>query len=104
MKNKDKKLKKNMPQIKMSDLIYKEKVYNEKNEFQTISLVDEKILTIYLNSQEILTVMTICDYPEYLAVGFLYNQNIIQSAKEVKEVEFNEELSVVVVRTDIGRV
>ena len=46
MKNKDKKLKKNMPQIKMSDLIYKEKVYNEKNEFQTISLVDEKILTI----------------------------------------------------------
>ena len=44
--------------------------------------------------------MTICDYPEYLAVGFLYNQNIIQSAKEVKEVEFNEELSVVVVRTD----
>ena len=34
--------------------------------------------------------MTICDYPEYLAVGFLYNQNIIQSAKEVKEVEFIE--------------
>ena len=36
-----------------------------------ISVVEEKPLTIYLNSREIVTNMTIGDYPEYLAVGFL---------------------------------
>ena len=88
-----------LPERKMNELIYEEKVFTEKNEIQNVSLIDEKIVTIYLNSEEILTVMTICDYPEYLAVGFLYNQNLISSAEDLKEVEFNEELSVVVVRT-----
>ena len=88
-----------LPERKMNELIYEEKVFTEKNEIQNVSLIDEKIVTIYLNSEEILTVMTICDYPEYLAVGFLYNQNLINSAEDLKEVEFNEELSVVVVRT-----
>ena len=44
--------------------------------------------------------MTICDYPEYLAVGFLFNQNMITSLNELKSVEFDEDLSVVVVRTN----
>ncbi len=89
-----------LPETKMSSLIFHEKVFNEKNEVQNVTLIDEKILTIYLNNQEILTAMTICDYPEYLAVGFLFNQNMIKSLNELKEVEFNEELSVVVVRTN----
>ena len=37
---------------------------------------------------------------EYLAVGFLFNQNMINSIGELKNVEFNEDLSVVVVRTN----
>ncbi|HKK97539.1 MAG TPA: sulfurtransferase FdhD, partial [Marivita sp.] len=32
-----------------------------------ISVVEERPLTIFLNSQEIVTAMTIGDYPEYLA-------------------------------------
>ena len=89
-----------LPKNRMDGLIFDERVFNEKNEAQSISLIDEKILTIYLNSEEILTAMTICDYPEYLAVGFLFNQNMINSASELKNVEFNEDLSVVVVRTN----
>ena len=99
MKIKQKNFKKILPKLKMKDSIFNEKVINEKNESQSISLIDEKILTIYLNKQEILSAMTICDYPEYLAVGFLFNQNMISSLSEIKEVEFNEDLSVVVVRT-----
>ena len=76
MKIKEKKIEMILPENKMQGLIFHEKVLNEKNEIQNISLIDEKILTIYLNKQEILTAMTICDYPEYLAVGFLFNQNI----------------------------
>ena len=100
MKNKQKKFLKVLPERKMKDLIFQEKVVNERNEIQDISLIDEKILTIYLNKNEILTAMTICDYPEYLAVGFLFNQNMITSLSDLQEVEFNEDLSVVVVRTN----
>ena len=100
MINKQKNTRRILPEKKMSQLIFNEMVFNEKKENHNISLIDEKILTIYLNNQEILTAMTICDYPEYLAVGFLFNQNMINSLSELKEVEFNEDLSVVVVRTN----
>ena len=38
------------------------------------AVVVERALTIFLNSQEIVTAMTIGDYPEYLAIGYLLNQ------------------------------
>jgi FdhD protein len=43
------------------------------------SRVEERPLTIYLNSQEIVTAMTIGDYPEYLALGFLRNQGMLKA-------------------------
>ena len=87
------------PEENIPKLLSKVRVFNEENKVKYINLIDEKILTIYLNSQEVLTALTVCDYPEYLAVGFLYNQNIISSKAEIKEVEFHQELSAVVVRT-----
>ncbi len=65
----------------------------------TISVVEERPLTIYLNSREIVTAMTIGDYPEYLAIGFLLNQGMLRPLDEVTSVQFDEELEVVVVRT-----
>ena len=87
------------PEVNISKLVSKVRVFNEENKVKYVNLIDEKILTIYLNSQEVLTALTVCDYPEYLAVGFLHNQNIINSKAEIREVEFNQELSAVVVRT-----
>ena len=87
------------PEENIPKLVSKVRVFNEENKVKYINLIDEKILTIYLNSQEVLTALTVCDYPEYLAVGFLYNQNIISSKAEIKKFEFNQELSAVVVRT-----
>lgn len=65
----------------------------------TISVVEERPLTIFLNSQEIVTAMTIGDYPEYLALGFLRNQGMLLDGDKVTGVEFDEELETVVVRT-----
>src|SRR4051812_20703713 len=59
----------------------------------------ERALTIFLNSQEIVTAMTINDYPEYLAIGYLLNQNMLKPDDVVTGVDYDEELSVVVVRT-----
>jgi len=64
-----------------------------------ISVVEERPLTIYLNSQEIVTAMTIGDYPEYLALGFLRNQGMLRSAEDVTSVQYDDEIQTVVVRT-----
>jgi FdhD protein len=63
------------------------------------SVTVERALTIFLNSQEIVTAMTINDYPEYLAIGYLLNQNMLMPDDVVTGVDYDEELSVVVVRT-----
>ena len=43
--------------------------------------------------------MTIGDYPEYLAVGYLVNQNMLSGPDEVTGVEYEEDIDTVVVRT-----
>jgi FdhD protein len=63
------------------------------------SVTVERALTIFLNSQEIVTAMTINDHPEYLALGYLLNQNMLKPDDTVTGVDYDEELSVVVVRT-----
>ena len=65
-----------------------------------INVVEERPLTIFLNAREIVTAMTIGDYPEYLALGFLRNQGMITEADKVLGVEYDEESEAVVVRTD----
>jgi FdhD protein len=64
------------------------------------SVTVERALTIFLNSQEIVTAMTIGDYPEYLAIGYLLNQHMLLPDDVVADVDYDEELSVVVVRTN----
>jgi FdhD protein len=64
------------------------------------SVTVERALTIYLNAQEIVTAMTIGDYPEYLALGYLLNQNMLRPDDEVTGVDYDEDLAVAVVRTE----
>ena len=59
----------------------------------------ERPLALFLNSREIVTLMTIGDYPEYLAVGYLVNQNMLRRDDELTGVEYDEEAEAVVVRT-----
>src|SRR5438105_15869310 len=59
----------------------------------------ERALTIFLNGQEIVTAMTINDYPEYLALGYLLNQHMLLPDDVVIGIDYDEELAVVVVRT-----
>ena len=63
-------------------------------------VVEERPLTIYLNRQEIVTAMTIGDYPDLLALGFLRNQGMLLADDQVTGVDYDEELQTVVVRTE----
>jgi FdhD protein len=60
----------------------------------------ERALTLYLNAREIVTMMTIGDHPEELAIGYLLNQNMLKPDDVVTGVDHDEDLEVVVVRTE----
>ena len=64
-----------------------------------IRVVEERPLTIFLNRQEIVTAVTIGDYPEYLAIGFLRNQGMLADDEQITGIDYDEELETVVVRT-----
>ena len=59
----------------------------------------ERPLTLYLNGQEIVTMMTIGDRPDCLAIGYLLNQAMLRPGDPIDAIEFDEELDVIVVRT-----
>src|SRR6202047_1801697 len=63
------------------------------------AVVMERPLTLFLNGQEIVTMMTIGDHPDYLAVGYLLNQNMLRADDAVTAIDYDEELETVVVRT-----
>jgi len=73
---------------------------DENGQVVTTRVVTEKPLTLYLNRQEIVTMMTIGDYPDLLAVGYLLNQNMLSRRDVITEIEHDDDLDVVVVRTE----
>ena len=66
---------------------------------QSLEVVEERPLTIFLNAQEIVTAMTIGDYPHYLALGFLRNQGMLLADDTVTDIAYDEDLETVVIRT-----
>jgi FdhD protein len=64
------------------------------------AVVVERPLTLFLNRREIVTMMTIGDHPDWLAVGYLRNQNMLRPDDRITAIEYEEELDTVVVRTE----
>jgi len=65
-----------------------------------LDVIMERPLTLFLNDQEIVTMMTIGDYPDCLAVGYLVNQNMLHGDDVITGIDVDEDLDVVVVRTE----
>ena len=74
--------------------------FDESLKKKKIDVIEERPVTLFLNSQEIVTMMTINDYPEYLALGYLLNQNMISTRTKIKSVEYHSDISTIVVRTN----
>ena len=87
------------PNINNPKLTRKISGYDQEMKKISLDVVEEQPLTLFLNSQEIVTMMTINDYPEFLAVGYLLNQNMISRNDEITSIEYEDEINVVVVRT-----
>ena len=59
----------------------------------------ERPLTLFLNAREIVTMMTVGDHPDLLAVGYLLNQGMLHTDDEITGLDFDNDLGVIVVRT-----
>ena len=63
-------------------------------------VVEERALTLFLNAQEVVTLMSIGDYPDLLAIGYLVNQNMLSPDDQITGIDYDDDLRVIVVRTD----
>ena len=87
------------PSIDNRSLFKYKRAINEKGEKIDIPIIEEKPITLFLNNQEIVTMMTIGDYPEYLSIGYLYNQGMLKNYADIKKIEYHKDLKTIVVRT-----
>ena len=87
------------PNINDKSLITEVYGIDENSKLVKAKVINEKSLTIFLNSQEIVTLMTIGDHPKFLAIGYLLNQNMLKKNDIISKVEIDKDLKVVVVRT-----
>lgn len=63
------------------------------------SVVTERPLTLFLNAREIVTMMTIGDHPDLLAIGYLLNQNMLRADDEITAIDYAPDIETIVVRT-----
>ena len=87
------------PNINDKSLITEVYGIDENSKLVKAKVINEKSLTIFLNSQEIVTLMTIGDHPKFLAIGYLLNQNMLKKNDIISKVEIDNDLKIVVVRT-----
>jgi len=88
------------PNIHDDTLTQKIKGTDEDNNPILTKVIQEKSLTIFLNNQEIVTLMCIADHPKYLAIGYLLNQNMIKINEKIKSINFDKDLGIVIIRTN----
>ena len=70
--------------------------YQNKRELQ---VAEERALTIYIDSYEIVTLMTLGTQPELLALGYLKNQGLIKNLKEIKSIQVDWDVNAAAVTT-----
>ncbi len=62
------------------------RVVNEHGVHDTVSIPAERALTVYVDKREIVTLMTLGAHPEWLVLGYLRNQRLVQSVSEVESI------------------
>ena len=62
-------------------------------------IADERPLTLYVDSYEIVTLMTLGKTPELLTLGYLKNQGIVEDIKEIRSVQVDWEVNAAAVTT-----
>lgn len=76
--------------------------YNEFNEAIEGSVAIERVLTIYLDKREVVSLMTLGNYPELLILGWLRNQRMVEDIQAIKAIQVDWETDSVAITTHAG--
>jgi FdhD protein len=77
-------------------------VLDEYGARRRIHIPDERALTLFVDRRELVTLMTLGAMPELLALGYLRNQQLVDSVHAVESVTADWEVGAVAVRTRGG--
>jgi FdhD protein len=80
-------------------LTFEVEALNERGEALPTPIAGENPLTIYLDKREVVTLMTLGQAPEALAIGYLRNQRLVRSVGELAEVQVDWETGSVAITT-----
>ena len=72
---------------------------NERGEPVAVKVPVERALTLYLDRAEVVTLMTLGAHPEWLVLGYLLNQRLVESVAEVESVTVDWETGAAAVKT-----
>src|SRR3569832_833385 len=75
---------------------------NEHGERGLTSIPAERPLTIYVDKRELVTLMTLGAYPEWLVLGYLRNQRLVQSPDEIESISVDWDVDSAAVKTRSG--
>ena len=91
----------NQPELSRASLadLPQVRVMDENGEFRDAEITGERPLTIYVDKNEIVTLMTLGSHPELLTLGYLFNQRFINDLNEVRSVQVDWEVDASVVNT-----
>ena len=81
---------------------YPVSVTDEFGKTRKTHITGERPLTIYIDKQEIVTLMTLGKYPELLVMGYLHNQGFIKTVAEIKAVQVDWDIESATVVTTNG--
>ena len=78
------------------------RVLDAAGEERTIRIPDERPLTVYVDRRELVTLMTLGQYPEWLVLGYLLNQRLLPDLRQVDSVTVDWSVDAAAVRTRAG--
>ena len=64
-----------------------------------LQIANERPLTIYLDRQEVVTLMTLGTQPELLALGYLKNQGLVDEIAAIKSIQVDWDVNAAVITT-----
>lgn len=79
------------------------RVLDEYQNTRELHIAEERPLTLYLDSHEIVTLMTLGTAPEWLALGYIKNQGLISDIGEIKSVQVDWQVNAAAITTHAGR-
>ena len=84
------------------DALREIEIVDEYGERRRVHIPIERPLTVYVDRRELVTLMTLGSAPELLVLGYLRNQRLIESQREVESIQVEWDVGAAAVKTRHG--